>query len=123
MIIMYNVFLNDSDNSVENDNTEDGFRWLSKRYIRDWENPIEFYEDIPFKKRYRFNKGNVIDFLLPLVNNELRRNDNRGLPISPLMQLLITLRFYATSSFQVYVLSKYVIYYVSHFLCICFPDC
>jgi len=27
-----------------------------KRYIRDMQNPFEYYNDIEFKRRYRFNK-------------------------------------------------------------------
>ncbi|XP_029672195.1 putative nuclease HARBI1, partial [Formica exsecta] len=50
---------------------------------------------------YRFSKGAVIETLLPLVDARLRRFNNRELPVSPLMQLLITVRFYATSSFQI----------------------
>jgi hypothetical protein len=61
--------------------------------VRDWENLMEFYEDAPFRKRFRFSKGAVIETLLSLVNAQLRRLNNRGLPVSPLMQLLITLRF------------------------------
>jgi len=112
---MDNDFLNDSNGVFENEND---FRWrLSKRYIRDWENPIEFFKDITFRKRYRFSKRVVIDLLLPLINNELRRTDNRGLPISPIMQLLIILRFYATSSFQVYfIFFRQYVKYIFHLL-------
>lgn len=100
--MMDNEFFNDSDEGFEDENVEDRILLrLAKRYIRDWENPMEFFEDVPFRKRYRFNKGAIIEILLPLVNDKLRRFNNRGLPISPLMQLLITLRFYATSSFQI----------------------
>lgn len=38
--------------------------------------------------------------LLPLVEEGLAKINNRGLPISPVLQLLICLRFYATASFQ-----------------------
>lgn len=55
---MNNDFLN-SDVEIDED-VEDVFR-LPKRYIRNWENPIEFYEDIQFKKRYRFSKRAVVD--------------------------------------------------------------
>ncbi|XP_071581600.1 putative nuclease HARBI1 [Temnothorax nylanderi] len=99
---MNNEFLSDSDTGFEDENPENQILWrLPKRYIRDWENPVEFFEDVPFRKRYRFSKGAVIEILLPLVSDQLRRLNNRGLPISPLMQLLIALRFYATSSFQI----------------------
>jgi len=98
---MDNEFLN-SDEGFEDENLEDRNLWrLAKRYIRDWENPMEFFEDVPFRQRYRFSKRTEIEILLPLVNAQLRQLNNRGLPVSPLMQLLITLPFYATSSFQV----------------------
>lgn len=77
--------------------------------IENRENPIEFFEDLPFQKRYRFIKEAVINILLPMINDQLRRLNNRGLPISPLMQLLITLRFYATSSFQVCKFFRYAV--------------
>jgi len=32
---------------------------LQKRYIRDGENPFEFYDNLQFKKRYRFNKDSI----------------------------------------------------------------
>jgi len=100
-VIMDNEFLN-CDEGFEDKNPEDRNLWrLAKRYIRDWENPMEFFEDVLFRQKYRFSKGTVIEILLSLVNAQLRQLSNRGLPISPLMQLLITLRFYATSSFQV----------------------
>ncbi|CAH1970032.1 unnamed protein product [Acanthoscelides obtectus] len=40
---------------------------MPKRYIRDAQNPFEFYEDVEFKRRYRFSKCIVIDEMLPLV--------------------------------------------------------
>lgn len=98
--MMDNEFLLEEGFEDENEDYQNPLR-LAKRYIRDWENPIEFFEDLPFRKRYKFSKEAVIEILLPLVNDQLRRLNNRGLPIFPLMQLLITLRFYATSSFQV----------------------
>ncbi|KAG5323529.1 HARB1 nuclease, partial [Acromyrmex heyeri] len=82
-----NEFLDDSDDGYENENY---ISWrLPKQYIRDCKNSIEFYEYIPFRKQYRFDKRCVIDILLPLVNEQLLRTNNRGLPIFPLMQLLI----------------------------------
>lgn len=64
-------------------------------------NPFEFYYEREFKRRFRFNKDSVLYGILPKIQNELIHNNNRGLPIPPLCQLLICLRFYATGSFQV----------------------
>ncbi|KAJ8928827.1 hypothetical protein NQ314_018547 [Rhamnusium bicolor] len=61
---------------------------------------FRFYEDNEFIKRYCFRKTSVMDVLLPLVFNRLAKNNNRGLPIAPVIQLLIALRFYATGNFQ-----------------------
>lgn len=65
------------------------------------DNPLDFYSENEFKKRYRFSKMTVQETVLPLINNHLISNDNRGLPITPLQQLFVALRFYATGSLQV----------------------
>lgn len=75
---------------------------IPKRYIRNAANPFEFYTDHHFKQRYRFSKIVVRDIILPLVQDELSKPNQRGLPLSPIQQVFITLRFYATASFQVY---------------------
>jgi hypothetical protein len=72
-----------------------------KRYIRDGNNLLEFYNDLEFKKRFRFSKQSVLYGILPKIEINLIKVNNRGLPISPIMQLLICLRFYASASFQV----------------------
>jgi len=49
----------------------------------------------------RFSKETVVDVLLDLISN-IDYSTKRGLPIPPiLLQLLTTLRFYASSNFQV----------------------
>lgn len=80
---------------------ENNVQRLPKRYIRDAENPVEFYADDEFRRRYRFDKHMVTNTILPLIINGLQVPNNRGLPVSPLMKLLICLRFYATGNFQV----------------------
>jgi len=40
-----------------------------------------------------------MDIVMPLTT--IHHNNNRGLPIPPILQLLTTLRFYASSNFQV----------------------
>jgi len=72
-----------------------------KKYIRDWVNPFEFYSNQEFKRRFRFNKESVLYGILPKIEERLASINNRGLPVPPVFQLLICLRFYATSSFQV----------------------
>lgn len=80
---------------------------LPKKYIRDATNPLEFYSNKEFKKRYRFEKQTIINCVMPLINWPEFIN-NRGLSLPPILLLLSTLRFYSTSSFQV---SRFIIYY------------
>lgn len=89
-----------------------------KRYIRDANNPLEFYNNTEFKKRFRFSKESVLYGILPKIEVGLVKINNRGLPISPIIQLLICLRFYASASFQVRnitcifcIISKIYIYF------------
>ena len=79
---------------------ENNFR-IPKRYIRNMENPLEFYSEGDFRDRYRFTKNTVVNTILPLVSDGLIKVNNRGLPFSPIIQLLTCLRFYATGNFQV----------------------
>ncbi|KAM7302356.1 putative nuclease HARBI1 [Ixodes scapularis] len=59
---------------------------------------MELYSDRQFLARYRFTKTTVRELLtlLPLQQT----GDNRGLPLTPLLQLLVTLRFYGAGTFQ-----------------------
>ncbi|KAJ8911502.1 hypothetical protein NQ315_014427 [Exocentrus adspersus] len=92
------LYENDDENVFHNQGRVPLFR----RYIRDFGNPIERYTADEFRKRYRFRKDTVRDvsLLLPIIFEDLIKLNNRGLPIPPLLQLLIALRFYATNSFQ-----------------------
>ena len=73
---------------------------LPRRYIRDADNPLEFYNENQFVKRYRFSKNTVSESILPLVQFRKQRTQ-RGLPLPPILQILCALRFYATGDFQV----------------------
>lgn len=74
---------------------------IAKRYIRDAENPFEFYDALEFKRRFRFCKESILYGILPKIEEHLTKINNRGLPVSPAIQLLACLRFYASVSFQV----------------------
>jgi len=74
---------------------------VPKRYICDNQNPFEVYNERKFKRTFRFSKNSVTFGILPLIEEGLAKINNRGLPISPVLQLLICLRFYSTASFQV----------------------
>ena len=86
----------------ETDHARGGGRRIPKRYLRDAEDPLTFYEEEDFRRRFRFRKVTVVDVLLPLVQVQLAAMDYRGLSILPMLQLLLALRFYATASYQVW---------------------
>jgi len=76
----------------------------SKRYIRNMQNLFEYYNDVEFKRWYRFNKHSSLQEILPRIQ-PLAKINSRGLPICPEFQLLTCLRFYATASYQVKLMS------------------
>ncbi|XP_020299384.1 putative nuclease HARBI1, partial [Pseudomyrmex gracilis] len=84
------IDIDDDDNNVR----------VPKRYIRDWINPFQFYSNREFKRRFRFNKESILYGILPKIEEGLANINNRGLPVPPVFQVLICLRFYATGSFQ-----------------------
>lgn len=76
------------------------YNYPARRYLRDASNPLEFYDENEFQKRYRCKKDTIVNTILPLLC--LTPNENkRGLPIPPIIQLLIAMRYYATGNFQV----------------------
>ncbi|XP_050517180.1 putative nuclease HARBI1 [Diabrotica virgifera virgifera] len=74
---------------------------VPRRYIRDMQNPLQFYSDNEFRKRYRFRKQTVIEIMLPVIYDEMVKINRRGLPFPPILCLLVALRFYATGNFQI----------------------
>lgn len=68
---------------------DDPYNNLPRRYLRDRQNPVEFYSEREFIARYRFSKETVTDVLLPMLT---RANDNnRGMPIPPILKILTAL--------------------------------
>jgi hypothetical protein len=100
-------FSSDEEDEDEEDEDDERAIRVPKRYFRDYQNPFEFYSESEFKKRFRFRKNCIMFGILPLVEEGLAKINNRGLPIPPVIQLLICLRFYSTASFQV---CKFYIY-------------
>lgn len=74
---------------------------LPKRYLRDGSNPFEYFYEEAFGCRFRFSKECIMYRLLPIIEEDLQKVNNRGLPVSPVLQLLMGLRFYASGSYQV----------------------
>lgn len=70
-----------------------------RRYLRDAQNPCEYFSDGEFVKRFRFTKQTVMGTIVPLVAGD--NGDRRGLPVPPVLKVVIALRFYGSNSFQV----------------------
>jgi len=70
------------------------------RTIRDISNPFIEYRDEEFRMRFRLRKETV-DNIMQRIGHMIQYNGNRPHQVSPLNQLLITMRFYAVGSFQV----------------------
>lgn len=110
-----NLFDSSEESSSDEENNNIGII-REKQYIRDAINPFTAYHEHEFHIRYRFSKNSVMYGLLPLVMDGLTKPDMRGLPIEPVIQLLICLRFYATASFQViYILHTMSLIYFFNF--------
>ena len=69
------------------------------RHLRDSFNLLEEYDDEAFRLRFRLRKDSVSD-LVKILEKGLEHQTRRGLPLTPMQQVLIALRFYATGTFQ-----------------------
>lgn len=69
------------------------------RVFRERVNQFEKYDDIDFQTRFRFTKETVLH-ILEIIGPEIERRTRRSHPVPAIIQLLVTLRFYATGSFQ-----------------------
>ncbi|XP_060855453.1 putative nuclease HARBI1 [Metopolophium dirhodum] len=69
------------------------------RSFRDRSNPFTEYDDTDFKQRFRLSKTMFIE-LLDMVQDHLCQNTQCSMSLSPILQLLIALRYYATGVFQ-----------------------
>lgn len=70
------------------------------RLLKDMENPIEVLNEVEFQLRFRLTKAMVLELLDLMGSLTPDVQNQRGLPVPPLMSLLICLRYYATGSFQ-----------------------
>ncbi|KAJ8891843.1 hypothetical protein PR048_004397 [Dryococelus australis] len=69
-----------------------------RRYLRDGQNPREYFSYVEFVKRFRFTKQTAWDTIEPLVAAD--DGDRRGLPVPPVLKVVIALRFYGSNTFQ-----------------------
>ncbi|XP_029340980.1 putative nuclease HARBI1 [Acyrthosiphon pisum] len=68
------------------------------RLFRDRSNPLEEFDDFDFKCRFRLSKESFC--VLILIVQGVKHESKRNVALSPEVQVLITLRYYATGTFQ-----------------------
>ena len=71
-----------------------------------------------FGVRFRLRKDSV-NILTDILKDNLQHQTRRGLPLTPVQQVLVNLRFYAKASFQqeigdLFGISKYAVCKVIH---------
>ncbi|KAL0879788.1 hypothetical protein ABMA27_003499 [Loxostege sticticalis] len=86
-------------NSSDSDDSEDDFIVKRPRWIKERNDHFDGYDDEDFRIRFRLSKAAVYDLLIKIENN-LEFISERNQSISPMNQLLATLRFYATNNSQ-----------------------
>ena len=70
-----------------------------ERLFGDRLNPLEQYDDVEVKKIFRFERANVLK-LVDLLAPHIHHQTGRSLALSPLQQVCVTLRYYATGCMQ-----------------------
>ena len=109
---MATLLLSDSENS-----SEDEFYNILQLYnqsirrprvFRDRSNPMTLYDDQEFRMRLRLDKNSVLD-LLNRIEHQLSYDRNISGALPSIQQLLLTLRFYASGSFQVCIICTHFI--------------
>ena len=74
-------------------------RRADRIFRREIDDVLMYYSDNELQRRYRFG-GQTIRYITHLVEDEIRPTTNRSQPVSAINQVLITLRFLASGSFQ-----------------------
>lgn len=67
-------------------------------FIRQHQNPLDMLDDMAVIHRYRLPRGEIVQ-LLNVIGPQLMRATRRNFALSPDVQLLAALRYYATGSF------------------------
>ena len=88
------------------------------RHLRDRLNPLEEFDDENFRRGFRLRKDSVI-ILTDILKDDVQHQTRRGLPLTPVQQVLVTLSFYVTASFQkvigdLFGISNYAVCKVIH---------
>ena len=67
--------------------------------VRQRKDPLTLYDETEFVERFRLSKQRVRD-LIEMIEPEIREESDLNNALSPSMQVLLTLRFFATGTFQ-----------------------
>lgn len=100
--------------SSSDDDLIEIFHQLPTRCLRPRSDMYNTFSDAEFFIRYRFHKSTV-QYNLTLIVGEIEKTTLRCIPLSPLDQLLLALRFYATGSFQV-IIGDFLMYVNQQFI-------
>lgn len=73
---------------------------LRQRNIQRRDELYFMFQEKEFEKRFRLSKESCC-MVLSKIERNICRQTNRNYPLSPMNQLLITLRYYATGTFQI----------------------
>lgn len=93
----------DTSSASSDEEALDAVRLLPRpRVFRDRSNPFDMYDERDFKLRFRLGKDTVMDILRE-IGPQLEHVTHRNMAISAMMQVLITLRFFATGAFQMVI--------------------
>ncbi|XP_011861742.1 PREDICTED: uncharacterized protein LOC105558586, partial [Vollenhovia emeryi] len=93
----------DLDFDVLEDDELDAFNLIVygiPRNVRVRANYFEKYDELNFFRMFRLEKQSVIN-ILEQIEDHLKYTHNRNNLVTPMQQLLITLRFYATNGFLI----------------------
>ena len=71
---------------------------IHRRKFRHNEICLEDYSDEELRRRYRFGRDSL-KFLTEIFQNDLQRDTKRNQALSPTLQVLVALRFFASGSF------------------------
>ena len=73
-----------------------------ERIFRDTTNSLEIYDDFELIERFRFDRHTILQ-TTQLLQDDLESSIFRNKVIPPLIKVLISLRFFASGSFQIII--------------------
>ena len=82
---------------VDNENCRN--RLPRPRIFRDRTNPLDVYDDLDILRRFRMTRDTVVQ-VIDLISEDITHPTDRNRAISPTLQTMCALRYYATGNFQ-----------------------